>query len=190
MTTQPAPAHEEKRTMDPGGIVLEWWRETIASPEAPSGPRAELRRVRSLEEVVFTPPYHDLRRRLRGTRWRNVDRLAVDRLALVAGTLAQVREHDPSRSFAAQMATTADGGGSRTRPRVAPSRFRRLLRLGDRAEDLEQLFQQIRRIIALLDHRANVTDLANNLYWWNPDTRKRWALDYYDHVDERALESE
>ncbi len=165
-------------------IVLQWWSETIGDREAPAGLRAELRRARTLEEVVFVPPYHDLRRRLAGTRWRS-----IDRIALVAGVLAWVREHDGGAAFAAQMAAPR-AGATATAPRVSPSRFRRLLRTGDDVEDLERLFEQVRRVVSLVDERANVTDLARSLYWWNAETRKRWALEYYEHVDERTLKQE
>ncbi len=166
-------------------IVLEWWQENIEDRRAPAGPRAELRRARTLEEVVFVPLYHDLRRRLGHTGWRR-----TDRLALVAGVLAQIREHDGAPRFAAQMAASRPGASTKKTPVVSPSRFRRLLRIGDQPEDLEQLFQQVRRMIALLDKRANVTDLARSLYWWNAETRKQWALAYYEKVDERALKNQ
>jgi CRISPR system Cascade subunit CasB len=162
-------------------IVFRWWKESIGDRSAPAGPRAELRRARTIEEVVFVPLFHDLRRRLAATGWR-----MTDRLALVAGVLAHVREHDGASVFPSQVAASAEG--SRNRPRVAPSRFRRILRLGD--EDRDELFLQIRRVVALLDGRGNVSDLAESLYWWNERTRKGWALKYYDHVDERAMSKE
>lgn len=164
------------------GIVLEWWAKAIDDAEAPAGPRAELRRAATLEEVVFTPLYHDLRRRLAGTRWR-----AVDRLALVAGVLSHVRAARPSETFAAQLA--APRSGSRL-PQVTPSRFRRMLRIGDSADQLDDLFQLARRAVRLVDREANVTDLSASLYWWNANTRKRWALDYYARVDEQRLAGE
>ncbi len=162
-------------------IVLRWWSECIGDRAAPAGPRAELRRARTIEEVVFVPLFHDLRRRLMTTGWR-----MTDRLALVAGVLARVGEHDGASAFPSQMAVLAEG--SRNRPRVTPSRFRRILRLGD--EDRDELFLQIRRIVALLNGKVNVGDLADSLYWWNERTRKSWALKYYEHVDERALRNE
>lgn len=165
-------------------IVLAWWRETIADRAAPTGPRAELRRARTLEEVFFAPLFHELRRRLSGTGWR--DPL---RLALVAGVLAHVKEHahrdarGGEAPFARQMAAAAGPGD---RPRVSPARFRRLLRVGDAPEDRETLFQLVRRAVRLMDGTVNVTSLAESLYWWGPEVRKRWALEYYQVVNERA----
>jgi len=179
--TLPTSAEHQERTPTEEEIVLRWWRETIGEKTAPSGPRAELRRARTIEEVVFAPLYHDLRHRLRDTRWRS-----VDRLALVAGVLAQVREDDGSRKFVEQMAAPVDG--SKNHPRIAPSRFRRILRLGD--EDRDELFQQVRRVITQVAGRANAADLAKSLYWWSTKIRKQWALDYYEHVDERALKND
>ena len=181
MENMSADAHDKDHEQK---VVLQWWSETIGDKNAATGPRAELRRAGTLEEVVFVPLYHDLRRRLAGTRWRS-----VDRIAMVAGVLARVREHDGGAGFADQMAAPRAGATART-PRVSPSRFRRLLRIGDEAEDLERLFEQVRRVVSLLNGRVNVTDLAASLYWWNAETRKRWALAYYEHVDERALKTE
>jgi CRISPR system Cascade subunit CasB len=171
-------SHEAAET-----VVLDWWRSAIAGDKAPAGPRAELRRAKTLEEVVFVPLFHELRHGLATTQWHS-----IGRLSLVAGVLAHVREHDPSKPFAAQMA--APRSGSAGGPRVAPSRFRRLLRFEESNEGLDQLFALTRRVIALLDNRANVTDLARSLYWWNARTRKRWAIDYYDHVNERSLKKD
>ncbi|NOZ94405.1 MAG: hypothetical protein GXP47_06670 [Acidobacteria bacterium] len=81
---------------------------------------------------------------------------------------------------------TPKPGGSKT-PLVSPPRFRRLLRIGEESEDLEQLFQQIGRVIALLGHTVNVTDLAKNLYKWDAGIRKQWALDYYEQLDKKKL---
>jgi CRISPR system Cascade subunit CasB len=170
-------ARESTTEHSPQQRVLSWWRESIANEHAPTGPRAELRKARTLEEVVFVPLFHDLRRRLGATGWRR-----TDRLALVAGVLTHVRGDDNSTSFASQM--------SGNPPVVKPPRFRRLLRFGDGLEDLEQVFLMTRRVVSLLDRRANVTDLARSLYWWNAETRKRWALDYYEHVNERSLKSD
>jgi len=180
MNAEAEPSADRKLQDQPESIVLQWWREAIADKKALTGPRAELKRARSLEEVVFTPLFHEVRRRLSRTRWRS-----IERLALVAGVLARVKEHDPSASFARQMAASEPGAG--TRPKVPPSRFRRLLRTGDEPEELERLLEQVRRIIGLLEGRVNVQNLARSLYFWGSGTRKRWALDYYEHVDEHAL---
>lgn len=185
MTRDSAPVTDHQESGEaPEAVVLDWWRSTIASEKAAAGPRAELRQAKTLEEVVFVPLFHDLRHRLATTRWHS-----IGRLALVAGVLAHVREHDSSKPLAAQMAAPRAGSAAGG-PRVAPSRFRRLLRLRESEEDLEHLFQLGRRALALLDRRANVMDLAKSLYWWNANTRKRWAIGYYDHVNERSLKND
>ncbi len=187
MTDTTAPQTVEHRKPGEEEIVFAWWRETISSRDAPTGPRAELRRAQTPEEVFLVPLFPDLRARLAGTRWS-----WTERLALVAGVLAHVEAHrdrDESghpRTFARQMAAPRPGGGAQ-QPRISPARFRRLLRVAD--DDLETLFQLVRRAVRLLDGEANVTDLASSLYWWGPDVRKRWALDYYALVDERQQRS-
>ncbi|HOC44465.1 MAG TPA: type I-E CRISPR-associated protein Cse2/CasB [Thermoanaerobaculales bacterium] len=177
MSPQSETGESEPISKRPEEIVRDWWRECIAAGAAPAGPRAELRRARTLDEVVFVPLFHDLRRRLAWTTWTR-----VDRLALVAGILSRVAADDVSVAFPSQMTKPRPGSAS---PRVAPARFRRLLRIGDEPGDATHLFELMRRVISLLDGNANVADLAISLYWWNARTRRNWALAYYEKVNER-----
>jgi CRISPR system Cascade subunit CasB len=183
MTTEaPVEAVEQVADSSPERVVMRWWSAGISDRRAPAGPRAELRRARTVEEVFFAPLFHELRHELSSTGWTR-----PDRLALVAGVLAHVRDLDASKGIASQMAAPRSGGAE---PRVAPTRFRRLLRLRESGEELDQLFNQLRRALALLDHRANVADLARSCYWWGPETRRRWSLKYYELVNERSLKND
>jgi len=145
-------------------IVYNWWQELRER----KGNRAELRRAKTLSEVVLTPSYHMLRRRLMSTNWHNREGIAS-----IAGALAHVDYHNDGLSFAALMASPGKTGQS---ARVSGLRFRRLLQHKNR----EDLYAAIIRVIRMLDKRANVEDLAKSLYWWNDKTRREWAFDYYD----------
>jgi CRISPR system Cascade subunit CasB len=58
---------------------------------------------------------------------------------------------------------------------LSPLRFDRLIR----STDPEALTTQMRRALAVVGHRANVAQLAQDLRWWNDATRARWCFDYY-----------
>ncbi len=148
---------------DPGEIVRAWWREL----KERRGDRAELRRAHTLTEVVFTPAYQRLWRRLRGSQWSK-----ADSIALVAGVLAHVDEDDANRSFAQHLAAVDTAGG---RPRYSGLRFRRLLQYRESGELLEPAI----RAVALIGRKTNVSSLAGNLYWWNDRVRRQLAFDYY-----------
>jgi CRISPR system Cascade subunit CasB len=162
-------AAQPKYPFNPGDesneVLRSWWR----SLEDDRGERAVLRRAASSTEAVFSPAYHRLLIDLQ-QRGYGVNREA---LAAVAGLAAHVREDAGSeRSLAGQMAVPRAGGGG---ARVSELRFRRLLAVSERGE----LYPLLIRVIHLFGGQANLTDLANAVYWWNEKTRKQWAYDYY-----------
>jgi CRISPR type I-E-associated protein CasB/Cse2 len=60
-------------------------------------------------------------------------------------------------------------------PRLGEVRFRRLTEVG-RGEEQVTAFV---RLIALLEERVNVAELAADFWYWNDRTKRRWAFDYY-----------
>ncbi len=67
------------------------------------------------------------------------------------------------------------------RPVVSELRFRRLLRM-PRAE----LYRPMIRILALLDHQANLYELAESMFWWGPNIQKQWAFAYFPKLPKTA----
>ena len=67
------------------------------------------------------------------------------------------------------------------RPVVSELRFRRLLRM-PRAE----LYRPMIRILALLDHQANLYELAESMFWWGPNIQKQWAFIYFPKLPKTA----
>ena len=145
--------------------LADWWRQL----DSDRGERAVLRRCRGLAEVAFTPTYHRLRQAI--SRFGTVD---DDGLALVAGLAARVKNDADDTRIAEQMATGKPDGSAR----VSGLRFRRLLKLRDQ----EELLSAMSRTIALLGGSVNLQSLAQSVYWWNDQTRKRWAFDYYSNA--------
>lgn len=144
-----------------------WWR----SLEHDRGGRAELRRCRSAEQVAFVPAFHALLGPLEAQGLR-VER---DALARVAGLAAHVRHHVPAKSYAtvgAQLGTPPKKGA---RSPMSDLRFRRLLA----TEPGDELYVQMRRALALVDGKVDLTGLAHAVYSWGPAIRKQWAYDYY-----------
>jgi len=132
--------------------VLKWW-DTL---EKERGERAELRRAHNITEVAFSPAYHRL--------YKELPQADKEKLACVAGICAHVKENSEA-FFAKQM---AEGNKS-------DLRFRRLLAI----ENREELYHAMIRIVRLLGGTVNVCDLAKTIYWWNENTKKRLAYDYY-----------
>lgn len=168
----PFPNHSQDASYP---ILLDWW----AGLEVDKGERADLKRAESPLRVAFSPAYHDLLRRLREAGYR-LSTGGRERLAVLAGLAAQVKQHtDNRRSIAAQMGTPKLGSDKAT---VSELRFRRILAI----DDLDELYTQLRRAIRLLDGTANLNDLARAVFRWRPiaeqnpfDPRKDWAYDYY-----------
>lgn len=146
-------------------ILITWWH----GLEFDKGERAALRRASNPTEVVFSPAYHRLLGKLL-TLGRPVNHEA---LAAVAGLATHIKVLATNgESLARQMATPKSPDGN---ARVSGLRFRRLLVVSDRNE----LYPLLIRIIRLLDGNVNLQSLANAVYWWNDNTRKQWAYDYY-----------
>lgn len=62
-----------------------------------------------------------------------------------------------------------------SQPALSEIRFRRLLL----AAPGEELLIMIIRVLAQVDGRANIARLAQDVFWWNDNTRERWAFEYY-----------
>ena len=172
--TEPA----QKRT-SAADVVHAWWAELTApaKPGQPSrrGELAQLRRCKTLEEVLFAPPYQALYHRAVAAGWG--DRL---RIAAVAGALSHLKgEVESSRNCAAFLATPKEKGQG---PRVSELRFQRLMR----EKELDEFYPALLRILHLAGEKAPVRDLIEGIYLWGDSRRRQWTFAYY----EKLLESE
>jgi len=156
-----------------GELLIGWWRELTDR----RGERADLRRTAKPVEVILIPAYHRLRVDLLAAGY-NVNN---EKLAVIAGLVARVREDKPSDSVARQMARIKAG----TRPYVAELRFRRILE----TNSPEELFPILTRCLSLLGDSVNLLDLADSVYGWSDYQRKRWALEYYPNLPKKASQS-
>ena len=164
---------------DQKAILREWWKNLSR------GSKAELRRCSSPEEVAVLGAFHELRFRLISVSSAHVD---LERLALVAGLSAHVKQDESSQTIGQQMAGCKQGS---TIELVSELRFRRLLAIGnvafsqtdntavDAANFLE-LYRMMIRIIHMLNGTCNLVSLANTVYWWNSKTKIELATYYFE----------
>jgi CRISPR type I-E-associated protein CasB/Cse2 len=168
---------EEQQTF---AASLSWWRSLQRSPNNKhKGDPGALTRLRrgGIDAAVFEPATVDLYQRI-GPLLRGGKLHAFETAALVAAVLAHVREHD------AQSVARAAGATAETKARLSPLRLRKLLA----ARGATECLIAFRRLVALLNKRANVGDLAISLVEWDREgvgdrRRTRWAFDYYNAPD-------
>lgn len=155
-----------------GRALMDWWE----GLQQDTGGRARLRRCSDPEEVMLEPAFHRLLQRIRTLSNQSGGEITehdIHRLAAVAGLLAHVKARH-QRPLAEQM---AESGAKGDRPPLSPLRFRRLIK-----EPFDDLYPAMRRVIAQLDKKANIHDLADSVFYWGDRVRKRWALVYFSRV--------
>lgn len=104
-----------------------------------------------------------------------------ERLFIVAAILSRVREDDTSSRYVASKL----GGKEKEDRLLKEARFLRLIRADNGAD----LFDQSRRICALLKNKVPVYDFGKALFRWNQDSkiRRNWAERYYGLFEEPTL---
>ncbi|MDD5036071.1 MAG: type I-E CRISPR-associated protein Cse2/CasB [Methylococcaceae bacterium] len=167
---QPNDTQKERRKLF-DMAVMEWWKEMQPANEKPGQPNrrgelAELKRCKTLGELLFVPRFQVLRWGLGKAGYNYVPSAAA-----VAGILARVKQ-TTDLTFPAWLAQPKSGG----EPRLSELRFRRLIG----CKTLEEVFPALIRVLPLADETAPIASLANDIYHWNDQTRQRWTFAYYD----------
>ena len=162
----------------PDAAVFAWWLEMQPASEKAGQPNrrgelAELKRCKSLEDILLVPRFQLLRRILQATGWGHLPACAA-----MAGVLAHIKTHQEKPTFAAWLAQPRGEGPG---PRVSELRFRRLIRI----KSHDELFIDLVRVLPLAGDTAPVATLAEDVYRWNERTRQDWTFDYYDHLAEK-----
>lgn len=151
-----------------GSASHKWWCEL----QQDSSARARLRRAATLLDLVLEPEIHQLRRYLQGLRGHPVEVDKIDKVALIAGVLAYVKE-ESEKSLGAQLGQTAQD-----RPAIEP-RLRQLLRVDWHSND--ELLPKWRRMLTLLDGKVNILALSVLLFNWGDWTKKVLASEFYEN---------
>ncbi len=148
-----------------GKMLHKWW----LGLEEDRASRAVLRRCATLDAVALSDAYQRFYRYMLACGWtENASEWQRDKLAAIAGLLAHVKTDDTQRLPIKMSELAGD------RPLVSELRFRDLLKV----ETTDELFISLRRTLPLMGHQASVEQLARDVYWWNDDTRKKWAYSY------------
>ena len=145
--------------------LFHWWQ----GLEEDHASRAVLRRCATLDAVTLSDAYQRFYRYMLACGWpEDASEWQRDKLAAIAGLLAHVKTDDTQRLPIKMSELTGD------RPLVSELRFRGLLKI----ETIDDLFISLRRTLPLMGYQASVEQLARDVYWWNDDTKKRWAYSY------------
>ncbi len=154
-------------------VFLSWWH-TINSETAGGTARADravLRRADTLTAVACTPAYQRIYRKLvaanTGAPWQAFEQ---ERIAAMVGLAAHVKDKD-SRSLPQAMSSRATPNDPNP---VSDMRFARLLD----SPDMDALYTGLRRALPLIEHRVDPASLADDVFGWGDQVKKRWAYAY------------
>ncbi len=156
-------------TRSAGAVAQNWWRGLAQSNDGKPAPGsraalAKLRRAGSPLEVMMEPDA------LRLIQW--LQGFDADRVAVVAGVLAYVREDVDARIIRIVGRNSLEDEMSAM---LSESRFRRLLQT---PPDNLLLLEAMRRLVRLAK-KANVANLAESILYWGDRRKKQWIFDYY-----------
>ena len=154
-----------------GRIAANWWQRLQPS-ELAGLPRsqdraalARLRHCRTIRDAIFDPATHTLCHDLAAGE------TGLERAALIAAVLACVRIDNPHLDVARQISLA----GAR-RAQMSDLRFRRLLQ----ADTADEQLVGFRHLVVLARHTLHVADLAQALWRWSDQDRRRWVCAYHD----------
>ncbi|NMM36355.1 MAG: type I-E CRISPR-associated protein Cse2/CasB [Glaciimonas sp.] len=162
-----------------GKMLHQWWH----GLEEDRASRAILRRCATLDAVTLSPAYQRFYRYMLACNCWSVDAAPWqnDKLAAIAGLLAHIKTED-TQSLPVSMWNAKE-----EKLLVSELRFRDLLKV----QETDDLFVSLRRILPLLDYKANIFGLAHDVYnWGNPHPKfnipKQWAYSYRWPVKQSA----
>ncbi len=159
---------DKKEETNAGNTLQAWWK----GLDNDRASRAMLRRCATLDEVSLCPAYQRFFRYLlsRNVIKEDVSGWQRDRLAMIAGLLAHVKNEDNQR-----FPLHASGEVGNKTPLVSELRFRNLLKI----DDIAELFVNLRRTLPLVGHQLDILQLATDVDNWGDHIKKQWAYKYH-----------
>lgn len=146
-------------------VAYDWWN---GFRDGTGGHRASLARMRRAHtpvDVIREPAALRLIARLRPFGGDD------DRVAILAGVLALVREDEGKRVARSLGRASLDDEHS---ARLSEGRFHRLMQT-----EGDDLLTQMRRLVQMAGGTVNVRDLADAILYWGDHVRKEWTFEYY-----------
>lgn len=161
---------------DPGWEARKWWQSLQPQIEdhngrtnrGDPGALARLRRAANPVEALMEEQTIRLARMMIVGR---EDYAKLEHIGVLAGVLAHVKEHDGKSKAAQQLGPQKDDSCA-----MSSLRFHRLLA----AQTPVELMTQMRHAVKLLKGKANITDIARAIYFWNNRTRIEWTYSYWN----------
>jgi CRISPR system Cascade subunit CasB len=166
-----------------GKLLADLWQDL----QKYNGARAELRRCKAPVDVMMNPLFQRYCSRMKplmgGSHgWE-------ERFAMIVGLVSHLKRDDA----ATVLASPAEGKDSYIeyfiaplaslngdRPIVSELRFRRLLQ-----RELEDLYPALIRTLRMVDGRSNLYGLAESVFYWGDNMKKRWAFAYFPKLPEK-----
>ncbi|MDP0562630.1 MAG: type I-E CRISPR-associated protein Cse2/CasB [Candidatus Endonucleobacter sp. (ex Gigantidas childressi)] len=161
--------------------LLAWWHWLDDN----RGDRAELRRAESPEDILLTPAFSHFLQQM-PEDWDDSKKIQIQDAAMVAAVLARVKtaESNKKTTFATALAKPKEKRGKAA---MSELRFQQL----QKSRTPDDFFRRVCRAVALLNGKANIACLADDVLHWLQEHRYgpaskaqdrlavRWASDYY-----------
>jgi len=161
-----------------GKQIASWWRNMIKD----SASRAELKRCSNSAEVMLTSTFQHLCQQLQ-PQIKEAFGWQV-KLAILVGLAAHLDRHSEGRvlqvtddRIQSLVVPMAQDAGVGSRPLVSELRFRRLIQ-----RQVDDLYTPMIRVIRMLKGKANLYGLAESIFYWGDEIKKRWAFAYFPKV--------
>ena len=165
-----------RETQSPSTVCASWWRRAFGDDDgAARMNRARLRRCDTPAEALTVEAVHDLNARLQSAGHHpKAHQLALVSIALVHVDVAEDAQAKTTRlAQAFGQSRTTKGYLSQA---LSALRFQALMRATDRVD----LITPLRRAMAIVRHvPINVYTLADDLYFWNENVRRKWCFQYF-----------
>lgn len=157
-----------------GQEVVNWFNEHVNRDDGSArATRARLKRCNSAVEALAVSATHDLNGRLKELKELSEYSPSADQLAAIAITFSHLKSIN-GKPIAVAFGTKSGKDGPR---KLSELRFQSLIRVQSHRE----LIASLRRAMAVLQPElsCNGWKLAEDIFWWGDDNRRRWCLQYF-----------
>ena len=134
-----------------------------ASLEHDTGLRANLKRAKSIDEVLRVPQVYSTSLQVFGCK---IDRRNDEQIAATLGLVAHIKKHEESNL--PQKLAQGDP------PQLNVARFQRLMQ-----KSRHEVYVDMIRVLRLLKNEANLFDISRAMYYWGDRVKRDWMREYF-----------